>query len=521
MSTKDRFTQVSQAPTRPRAPAERRGFDVADLYSGPLGEAAAPDAPAVPLDEKLRQAYFWIVNHAIISPFYDLEFEDAPPPTFTLGEHGTRLTLPTAQSYSSYVLLPLLNLAVRRRCLLVGGPGRGKTVIATLMGLLAGYSKREIRQGIQHGQPQMTIADLLGNPLPSSLVSAQSMDDVKIAWRKWLPMRVKIVDEYNRIPTRTQSALLTVMADDYAEMYDQVFECPPAAWYLTANDDAGGGTYQVIEALRDRIDVVVKALHFNTRFLGALLERIEAGVKPEELVPPEIIFTPEELERVERAVRAVPIPGPLLRRIEHFASEFEFYEAGALQLEYMTKDTVKLAGGTFASGEGEQGQPGAQTKNGLSVRALMTTMVFAKALAWFRGNEVVTFEDVRQILPFVLHDKLAQLRESPFFDAPENAVYRNDLVSWIRTLFDRSCAEYDRLGRDAADPIAAELALFDRGLEGVEEREVDERLARIERLLREVEKGGKLYGPLYDDVLALKYLSQRYTNYRAWLRCRT
>ena len=138
----------------------------------------------------------------------------------------------------------------------MGGPGRGKTAIATLLGLLAGYTQREMKQGIQHGQPQMTIADLLGNPLPSSMVSAKTMDEIQIAWRRWLGMRVKIIDEYNRIPTRTQSALLTVMADDYAEIYDQVYECPPAAWYLTANDDAGGGTYQVIEALRDRIDVV-------------------------------------------------------------------------------------------------------------------------------------------------------------------------------------------------------------------------------------------------------------------------
>src|SRR6185503_5365800 len=102
-----------------------------------------------------------------------------------------------------------------RRCLIVGGPGRGKTAIATLLGLFAGHTPAEMRQGIQHGQPQMTIADLLGNPLPSSLVGAQRMEDIKIAWRKWLGMRVRVIDEYNRIPTRTQSALLTVMADDY------------------------------------------------------------------------------------------------------------------------------------------------------------------------------------------------------------------------------------------------------------------------------------------------------------------
>jgi hypothetical protein len=63
-------------------------------------------------------------------------------------------------------------------------------------------------------------------------------------------MRVKIIDEHNRVPTRTPSALLTLMADNYAEMLDQVIDCPKAAWYLTANDDIGGGTYQVIEALR-------------------------------------------------------------------------------------------------------------------------------------------------------------------------------------------------------------------------------------------------------------------------------
>ena len=36
----------------------------------------------------------------------------------------------------------------------------------------------------------------------------------------------------------------------------------------------------------------------------------------------------------------------------------------------------------------------------------MTLLIYAKALAYFRGNRIVELEDVRQILPFVLHDKL-------------------------------------------------------------------------------------------------------------------
>jgi len=45
-----------------------RQFDVAELYRGPVqtDEASRHDVQA--LDEKLRQAYFWIVNNAVISP---------------------------------------------------------------------------------------------------------------------------------------------------------------------------------------------------------------------------------------------------------------------------------------------------------------------------------------------------------------------------------------------------------------------------------------------------------------------
>src|SRR6478609_10689823 len=219
------FKRVSASPTNPGKVAAPRVFDVADLYRGPVAERqAALDAQGLPLDEKLRQAYFWIVNSAIISPHYDIEYNDAPPAAFTLGDSNSQLTLPTAQSYSSFVLLPLLTFATRRKCLFIGGPGRGKTASAILMGVLAGYSVRDVKRAMQHGHPQLTVQDMFGTPLPRDLVAAESLADIEVAWRSWLGLRVKIVDEYNRIPTRTQSALLTVLADGYVEVYDQVFE---------------------------------------------------------------------------------------------------------------------------------------------------------------------------------------------------------------------------------------------------------------------------------------------------------
>ena len=83
------FQRVSQAPTKPQTAAPVRQFDVADLYSGPAPVTADGQAPeAVPLDEKLRQAYFWIVNNAIISPFYDIEYLEGPASSFELGRRG-------------------------------------------------------------------------------------------------------------------------------------------------------------------------------------------------------------------------------------------------------------------------------------------------------------------------------------------------------------------------------------------------------------------------------------------------
>jgi MoxR-like ATPase len=193
-------------------------------------------------------------------------------------------------------------------------------------------------------------------------------------------------------------------------------------------------------------------------------------------------------------------------------------------LEYMTKDTAKLSGLDFRSlfkqetGKDHVKDLGMQTVNGVSVRKIMTLIMYAKALAYFRGNKQVELEDIRQILPFVLHDTLVPYKESAFFEQEGHARYRVDRVVWIRKLFDLSCDEFMGQNLDQQDPMDVFEEEFKKGLENVSLKEVDKRLQNIEKLLYQWSQEKKLYGHRHDDILKLKYLHQRYTNYRRWLQ---
>ena len=138
----------------------------------------------------------------------------------------------------------------------------------------------------------------------------------------------------------------------------------------------------------------------------------------------------------------------------------------ANQFEYKTKDNVRVSGldpnqlSRDETGKDRVKDIGCQTSNGLSVRAFVTSLCFVKALAYFRGESAVSYEDVRQVIPVVLHDKVVQNSDAPFFEQKNNAVFRSDRISWIRNLFDASCAEYDRRGLDQNDPVGDLMRTF-------------------------------------------------------------
>jgi hypothetical protein len=483
-------------PSFPR-PGEitARTFDVRGLS----GETPAPDGftsfeSGPSLDQKLRDAYGWIVSQALVGPVLDLELSDVPPTSFHFDGAGTDVRLPGDASYASFVLLPLLSLVLRKRCLIVGGPGRGKSACATLMALLAGHSLKDVRAGLKAasgGRAEATVSDA--------------------DWRAWLRMRAKIVDPWE--PARISDRLRAAMEWTAAEADDFDEPVPESAWFFVAGD-AGAPIYD-IGPRSGFIDVTVRAPEFNPRFLSALLSRVEGNRPPEASLPWEIIFTDVELDTMRRQALALPVPPPIRRRIEYFASQFAFCDLAGEDLEAKQKDHLKLAGTTIGQiCERECGRDKAvalcsQTENGLSAETLMTLLGFIKAAAWFRGAGEVSLADARAITPWILHEKLVQNPGSPFFAQPRNDFYLVDRIAWLRRLFDLACEDYDQHGLDADDPVARLDAELEGGVDGLSDLELQQHLATIESEITRLASTGPLLAHVHGALLRLKSHHQR------------
>ena len=458
------------------------------------------------LAAKFRNAYRWIAGQSLFPGTLDMQWDVRQ----RISHNGHEIGLAERESLSSFVLLPLLTLMTSRRMVFVGAPGHGKTSMATFMGLLAGHSLTEIHRAVQHGHPQLTVSDLLGNPLPSDLVKAETMNDIQVAWREWISMRVKIIDEYNRIPTKTQSALLSLMSEGYAEMYEQVIQTGRSAWFLTANDDMGGGTFPVIEALQDRIDLVVRCAPFHSRYLDRLASRVTEDRTPEQRVPVDIIFSPEELDEADSEIRAVNLPDDVLDVLGFFLGQLDFCRRASADFDSMNKDTLHLSGRRVAHICNEdcpldkQLHICSQTEGGISPRTYQSIIHYSKALSYFFGRNSVTIEDLRQLLPWLLFDKIRVNAQSQFFDKAEHKVFLADRAGWLRNMFEMAIQQHASYAsiREPLRQLESSLS----APETLDVQDLKEKLKQVKGHIKDLLEKHELNGPVHEDLLRLKIL---------------
>jgi MoxR-like ATPase len=247
--------------------------------------------------------------------------------------------------------------------LIEGVPGLAKTLLARLLAktMKTGFSRIQFT-------PDMMPSDVIGT-------SVFNTKTTEFEFRKGpIFSNIVLIDEINRAPAKTQSALFEVMEERQITVDGKTYKMqPPLMVMATQNPIEQEGTYRLPEAQLDRflfkINIEYPTLEEEERILIShhnLEDNRDLGI-----IRP--ILDASEISDIQAKVRAVLIENNLVK-----------YIAQVINLS-------RNHGSLYLGG---------------SPRASIAIMNGAKALAAMSGRDFVIPEDIKEIAPAVLKHRI-------------------------------------------------------------------------------------------------------------------
>ncbi len=387
---------------------------------------------------KARNLYHYLAKERIIGLVPDMGFDRD-------GQTTREINLPNGKSirlhpenYSAFIVYSILTKLINGSVLYLGDPGIGKTSMAMMIGMIAGRSYHEIKKEVIHGQPQLTLSDLFG---PLDLPKLQEGKTNTILHPRIAnPEADIIIDEINRIPSKTQSAVLSMLSEKYVELFGgQVIDMGDRTFFATMNDKNGGGTYELIDALKDRFDIAVMAYPRNHIYSGI--------TTPDNTLefPEKYRFKSNELSIIRQQINELQFSKDAQQRLSFFISIINPAENAAFNVEHAYKANVSGAAIRSSAIFNINGHDdlkkylGALIEGTISERFLRSVQHYAKALAWFRGKHQVDTEDVEAVvIPASMH----RFIPSPHFEKLD-LMYKYDAWERSRYLWQQAKEKFD------------------------------------------------------------------------------
>ncbi len=247
--------------------------------------------------------------------------------------------------------------------LIEGVPGLAKTLAAKLLArtLDVGFSRIQFT-------PDLMPSDVLG----TSVFNTQTTE---FEFRPGpIFSNLVLIDEINRAPAKTQSALFEVMEEKQITIDGETRQmAPPFMVVATQNPIEQEGTYRLPEAQLDRflfkIEVDYPDLEEEVKILSSFHER--GNLNDLSVIQP--VMTAADIVAFQQMVRKV-----------HIDQKLVFY---IVKLIHATRNNPDL----FL---------------GASPRASINIMSTAKAIAAMRGREFVTPEDIQYVAPAVIQHRI-------------------------------------------------------------------------------------------------------------------
>lgn len=265
--------------------------------------------------------------------------------------------------------LVLTTILANGHALIEGVPGVAKTLLARLTSRLidADFSRVQFT-------PDLMPSDVLGTTVFNMKTNAFDFH------RGPIFADMVLVDEINRAPAKTQSALFEVMEERQITIDGTTYKMGDLYTILaTQNPVEQEGTYRLPEAQLDRFLVKITMDYPSLEEEVSILERHHtdaALIKLEDIMP---VITRDELLSLRKLTASVFVDPTLLRYIALIVQQTR------------TSKAVYL---------------------GASPRASVAMLQASKAFALLQGRDFVTPDDIKFVAPYVLQHRLILTAEA-------------------------------------------------------------------------------------------------------------
>lgn len=247
--------------------------------------------------------------------------------------------------------------------LLEGVPGVAKTLIAKLLSRTISVDFSRIQF-----TPDLMPSDVIGT-------TVFNLDQSNFHFRKGpVFSNIVLIDEINRSPAKTQSALFEVMEERQITVDGTQYDMePPFMVVATQNPVEQEGTYQLPEAQRDRFLFKIPVNYPTATEETTLLQRFDSiGTRPD-INSIEAVLSAEDLLHYKTLIRDVVIDEELLGYIVDIVT------------------TTRNSKDIFL---------------GASPRASLAMMNTSKAYAAIQGRDFVTPEDIQFMTPYIMNHRI-------------------------------------------------------------------------------------------------------------------
>jgi len=328
------------------------------------------------------------------------------------------------QPFNSALLFSLLTALNCGKQIIIGEPGLGKTTSAEYVcSLTYRFPLGLIWASEVAGHPEQTEEKIVGRPDLGRLNRGEEV----VVWSYFTQLPVKIVDEINRLPETKQSMILDGVDRGNWEYLNDAIINDEYCLFATANYQ-DRGTNTIIPPMIDRFDVIVESRHpganiayqiglkdrhaatlrdkeYERRFKQVLLERADYEDKIEKIE--ELCegfgermrksFQIEMLSRDERSqIRDIMEDLPL------DADANAFLRTVIAELSFCCKYGQKRSEETCDEGCHYTNFLCHKTANCISNRLPTTVRSYSQSLAWLMGEESVSIQHVKTVLPYAL-----------------------------------------------------------------------------------------------------------------------